>query len=84
MLVMRWLSIWAGYWLLIPSVSAISLILAFLVARINFRLKVLWVGCRPYLSTRTLAWLQEMDTSLFHIPPQLEVLDLDTTMLEFL
>jgi hypothetical protein len=39
-----WVSSWACYWLAIPSVSAPSPMPAFLVDRINFVLKVLWVG----------------------------------------
>jgi hypothetical protein len=40
---MEWFSSWAGYWLVISSVSALSSVPAFLVNRINFGLKVLWV-----------------------------------------
>jgi hypothetical protein len=47
----------------IPSVSAPSHVPAFLVDRINFGLKVLWVCCCPYRSTVAPAWLQEVASS---------------------
>jgi hypothetical protein len=56
---MGWDSSWAGYWLAIPTVCFI-LIPPFLVDRINFRLKVLWVGWYFCCSTGVLAWLQEV------------------------
>ena len=46
------------------------LVPAFLVDRINFGLKVLWVGWCPYLSIGVPAWLQEV-ASLGSISPQL-------------
>jgi hypothetical protein len=41
---MGWASSWASYWLTIPSVTAPSPVPMFLVDRINFGLKVLWVS----------------------------------------
>ena len=41
---MGWVSGWASYWLVIPSVSVLFPMPEFLVDRINFVLKVLWVG----------------------------------------
>ena len=60
---MGWVSIWAGYWLVIPSVSASYPVPAFLVDRIKFGLKVLWVGWCPYSSPGVPAWLQEVASS---------------------
>ncbi|EDL00034.1 mCG141415 [Mus musculus] len=60
---MGWSSNWASYWLAIPSVSAPSLIPAFIVDRINFGLKVLWVGWCSYCPTVVPAWLQELASS---------------------
>ena len=42
-LTIEWVSSWAGYWLVIPSVSDPAPEPTLLVDRINFRLKVLWV-----------------------------------------
>ena len=41
---MGWVSSWAGYWLAILSVSAPFPVPEFLVERINFGSKILWVG----------------------------------------
>jgi hypothetical protein len=57
---MGWVSSWAGYWLAIRSVSAPSLVPAFLVNRINFRLKVLSVGWCLYWSSVAPTRLQEV------------------------
>jgi hypothetical protein len=51
--------------LVIPSVCVPSPIPAFLVDRINFGLKVLWVGWFPYHSIGTPAWLEEVPVSKF-------------------
>ena len=48
---MWWVSSWAGYWLTIPLGSALSPVPALLVDRINFGLKMLWVGWCLYNST---------------------------------
>jgi hypothetical protein len=61
-----WVSIWAGYWWGIPSVSAVFPIPVFCIDRINYRTKVLWVGWCLYHSTGVLAWLQGLFT--FHVP----------------
>jgi hypothetical protein len=44
-------SSWVGYWLVIPSVFASSPMPSFLVDKINFGLKVLWVSWCLYCST---------------------------------
>ena len=56
---------WAHYWLAIPSVSAPSHVPAFLVDRIRFGSKVLWVVWCPYHSNRDPAQLQEITSSGF-------------------
>jgi hypothetical protein len=60
---MEWVSSWACYWLAIPSVSAYSSIPELLIDRINFRLRVLWVGWCFYHFTGVPAWLQEVASS---------------------
>ena len=60
---MGWDSSWAGYWLAILSVSALSPVLPLLVDRINLGLKVLWVGWQLYQSNAISAWLQEVASS---------------------
>ena len=52
-------SSWASYSLAIPPVSTPSPVPAFLVERINFRLKVLWEDWYLYHSTGVPAWLQK-------------------------
>ena len=47
---MGWVSSWVCYWLALPLVIAPSPTSAFLVDRINFGLKVLWVDWCPYQS----------------------------------
>jgi hypothetical protein len=47
---MGWVANWDGYLLAIPSVFVPSPVPTFLVGRINFGLKVLWVGWCPYQS----------------------------------
>jgi hypothetical protein len=49
-------------------VSALSAMPAFLVDRIIFGLKVLWVGCCPYCSSGVSARLQEVAYSGFTSP----------------
>jgi hypothetical protein len=49
-----------SYCLSIPSVSTPSFLPAFLVDRINFVMKVLWVGWCLCCSTGVAAWLKEM------------------------
>ena len=63
-----WVSSWTGYWLVIPFISAPSPIPAFLVDRIHFGLKILWVGWCLYCSTGVSAWLQEVAPSDFIFP----------------
>ena len=58
---MRWVSIWASHWLVIPSVSALSL--SHLAGRTPFVWKALQVFPRPYPSIGSPAWLQEVATS---------------------
>ena len=60
---MGWVSSWAGYWLVILSVSAPYPVPTFLVDRINFGLNVLWVGWCPYQYFGIPAWLQEVASS---------------------
>ena len=62
---MEWVSSWASYCLNIPPVSVLSPIPAFLVDRINFGYQVLQVCWCPYAFP---AWLQEVGSSMFHIP----------------
>jgi hypothetical protein len=54
---------WADYWLAILPVFVPSLVLGFLVDRINFVSKVLWEGWCSYCSIGVPAWLQEEATS---------------------
>jgi hypothetical protein len=56
-LLMGWISSWVSYWLAISSVSAPSPMPEFLIDRINFGLKILWVGWCFYHSTGGPAWL---------------------------
>ena len=60
---MELVSSWTGYWLAILSVTTPSLVPTLLVGRINFRLKVLWVGWCLYCSTGVPVWLQEVGFS---------------------
>ena len=62
---MGWVSSWTSYWLAIPSVFAPLSIPAFLVDRMNFGEKVLWVDWCPYHSTGVPDWLQEVASSGF-------------------
>lgn len=47
---MGWVLSWAGYWLAVPSVSALSPILALLVDRLSFGLEVLLFNLRQALT----------------------------------
>ena len=62
------ISSWAGYWLAIPSLSVPSCVPAFPIDRLNFGLKVLWVGW----CLLSLHWGSSLDTGggffRFHIP----------------
>ena len=60
---MEWVSSCAGYWLTIPSASAPTLMVAFLVDRINFGLKVFWVGWCLYCFSRVPVSLQGVISS---------------------
>jgi hypothetical protein len=66
---MGWVSRWASYYLAIPLSLCSIFALTFLVDRINFGSKVLWVCWCSYSSTGVSAWLQEwILTITYRIP----------------
>ena len=65
---MRWVSSWAGYCLVIPPVSAPSLIPTFPVDRTDLWFKVYWMCWCSYCSTGVPAWLQRGGSFRLHIP----------------
>ena len=54
---MEWVSNWADDWLAISSFFALYPVLVLILDRINFGLKVLWVGLCLYCIIGVPAWL---------------------------